>query len=148
MVEELSSQQKAMNLTVNSGVLHYLEKYAVPESKAPAISWIADGYDLHTHPDLGELLEQIGRPTGCLAFYFLGYNVLATAAGVIFALAKGTSTLAFRLPNPADKQDALLAGATPYMEVRPEWVEFPAWNTGAAVLQAFCIHACKNALNL
>lgn len=148
MVEELSSQQRAMNLSANAAILHYLAKYTVPESKTPDSSWIADGYDLHTHPDLGELLEQIGQPTNCLAFYFLGYNVLATTAGIIFALAKGTSTIAFHLPDPADKQNALLAGAILYKEVGPEWVEFPAWNTGAAVLQAFSTRAYKHALDI
>ncbi len=148
MSQQFSKEQRALLASANKEVTCYLEQYAVPESRAPAERWIVDGYDLHTHPDLGEWLEEVGKPTGCFTFYFLGYNVLATQAGVIFALAKSMSTLAFRLPHPTNRRNALLSGATPYLDIGPEWVEFHAWNTEASILQTFCISAYRHTLNL
>jgi hypothetical protein len=59
--------------------------------------------DLCTHPDLGGFLRVLpAEIPGAFHGYVLGYDVLVSSRGVIFAIATGMAYLAFRInpPNP------------------------------------------------
>jgi hypothetical protein len=59
--------------------------------------------DLRTHPELGGFLRVLPQEIpGAFHGYILGYDVLVSSRGVIFAIATGMAYLAFRtnLPNP------------------------------------------------
>jgi hypothetical protein len=62
-----------------------------------------DMSDLRTHPDLGGFLRVLPQEIpGAFHGYILGYDVLVSSRGVIFAIATGMAYLAFRInpPNP------------------------------------------------
>src|SRR6185503_8731139 len=87
-----------------------------------------DDYSVRTHPDLADALAALGRDLGLprrRAAY--GVPVLASAGGVLFALARGTHSLAFRLRD-REWPLAIEMGAVPWTEVGPEWVRFDAWD--------------------
>ena len=100
-----------------------------------------DGWQLHTHPDLCEQLEKL-----CPACYGgrYGVPVLAGAEGVVFALALGTSTLAFRLDGAA-RAEALEAGGREFREAGDGWTAVDPWRTPLETLKRWCRRAQADA---
>jgi hypothetical protein len=101
-----------------------------------------DGYELHTHPDLCDHLQALNRHCTGGAY---GVPVLANDDGVIFAVARGTSFLAFLLPEP-DRSEAKAAGGADYPEAGDDWVSVEAWRTDQELLTKWCraAHAHAN----
>ena len=95
----------------NADLLKYFRSYARRRT-GKAAQFGLDEYEMDTHPELDEKLYEIGTslPENCRGTA-VGHPVLVhPSIGVIFATASGTSTIAFRLPNPAFAQ-ALASGA-------------------------------------
>ena len=88
---------------LNAPLLTMLRKQGV---KGSGDAYDLDGWQLHTHPDLCDHLQSLNR--ACYRGDF-GVPVLANARGLHFAVARGTSFLAFRLPEP-ERSEAKAAG--------------------------------------
>jgi hypothetical protein len=84
---------------LNASVLEYIgvtdlaRARAVPRSESALLS-------LSTHPDLVEYLWSLDAASACTIDGRSPPLLSHGASGVIFGLARGTSTLAFRLPEP------------------------------------------------
>ena len=89
--------------------------------------WYIDEYDIHTHPDLVERMEEL-----CLdipdvfksAAY--GYPILVTPSGVIFGYATGTGFVALRLPARPEVGDVL--SDLKADALGPDWVYLEVWK--------------------
>ena len=133
-----------------------LERYAHPRNaallkvlKSTAIKGKGDvydlhGYELHTHPDLCDYLQ--GLNPYCYGGA-CGIPVLANERGIIFAVARGTSFMAFCLPEP-ERTEAMAAGSRDYPEAGEEWVSVEAWRTEHPKLIKWCraAHAVANSI--
>jgi hypothetical protein len=64
---------------------------------------------------------------------------------VIFAVALGTSLLAFRLPEP-ERSEAGAAGGKDFPEAGDDWISVPPWSTEKDLLATWCraAHAYAN----
>jgi len=102
------------------------------------------GWQLHTHPDLREHLQSLNR--ACFGGAY-GIPVLANDARIIFALARGTSHVAFRLPDSA-WEEAREAGGVDAPDLGEGWFGFEAWKTAKDVLMKWCraAHAHSNTI--
>jgi hypothetical protein len=125
----------------NADLLRHLKKSAVAGTGDVTD---LDGYRLHTHPDLCDYLEAFNR--SCYAGAY-GVPLLVNDLGVIFAVASGTSLLAFLLPEP-EQSEAKAAGAVDYLEAGAGWIFLPAWSTGKDLLSKWCLaaHAYANTI--
>jgi len=86
--------------------------------------------ELGTHPDLGERLLEIGKPLpGVEAGIFYKFFALRLRAGPIFALARGTHTLSFRVGRNQSQV------GQPDKELGPEWITLNPWNVEAPTAQ-------------
>jgi hypothetical protein len=139
-----SNPEKRFSNTTNSKLLSFLKARATQlDSQSLAIlesrrarntssqhkeaKRAVDPYHPQTHPDLGERLFELAKPLpeDCNDVIY-GCPVLATAKGIIFAVARGTNTLAFRIPiifYPV----ALISGGKPAVAYGLNWIEFDGW---------------------
>ena len=103
-----------------------------------------DGWQLHTHPDLCDHLRSLNRACYTGAY---GVPVLANDKAVYFAVARGTSFLAFRLPEP-ERSEATAAGGKPFPEAGDDWVSVEAWRTDTGLLRKWCraAHSYANSI--
>jgi len=80
---------------------------------------------LSAHSDIVDVLRSAVKPLGDVQLFCPDWQtyryVVASTKGVIFGLAVGTDTIAFRL-NPKMKSRALLTGAEPYPECGDDWL--------------------------
>jgi hypothetical protein len=131
------------------------ERYAHPRN-APIMSLLKktavmgkgeiyelEGYELHTHPDLCEAFEALNRP--CYGGVY-GVPVLADR-GVIFAVARGTSFIAFQLPEP-ERSEARAAGGKEFPEAGDDWISVEGWRTETDLMAKWCraAHAYANTI--
>jgi hypothetical protein len=116
---------------LNAALLETLKAQGV---KGSGDVYDLDGWQLHTHPDLCDHLQKL-----CPACYGgrYGVAVLTGGSGVIFALAKGTSTLAFRLTGTA-RSESLEAGGREFPDAGDGWVALEAWRTPPETLKRWC----------
>jgi len=118
---------------VNSTVLAHVEK-------------------LSAHSDIVDVLESAVKPLGDVQLFCPDWQkyryVAASTKGVIFGLAVGMDTVAFRLDEKM-KSRALLTGSIAYPECGDEWVavvhhqpdsDWPAVDVGFWALKAY-VHA-------
>jgi len=106
----------------NVALLVVLREQAVPSTDPSPSAWDAAGYELHTHPDLEERLTQLASSLpGHRSAMLYGCPVLATKAGVVFAVACGMRFLAFRLAD-ADIPLALEMGGGSTRELAQTWI--------------------------
>jgi len=81
------------------------------------------------------------------------YCLLHTSGGVVFALAVGMSTLAFRLPEEL-REEALAEGAQAFPELGEEWLSFYPFDPETPTevirkrLARFCRAAYEHATSL
>jgi hypothetical protein len=103
-----------------------------------------DGWQLHTHPDLCEHLQALNRACYKGAY---GVPVLANDRTILFAVALGTSFLAFRLSEP-ERSEATAAGGKPFPEAGGDWVSVEAWRTETELLKKWCraAHSTANSI--
>jgi hypothetical protein len=101
-----------------------------------------EGYQLHTHPDLCDHLQSLNPHCYAAAY---GIPVLANDGGVLFAMARGTSHLAFLLSD-SDWEKAREAGGFDSPDLGEGWFGFEAWRTDKEVLLKWCraAHAFAN----
>jgi hypothetical protein len=86
--------------------------------------------ELGTHPDLGERLLEIGKPLpGVEAGIFYKFFALRLRAGPIFALARGTHTLSFRVGRNQSHV------GQPDTALGPEWITLDPWNVNMPTAQ-------------
>ncbi|MEE4491078.1 hypothetical protein [Streptomyces sp. BE230] len=86
-----------LDLPQNTALLELLRQQSVPRERG---SHVDGGWELHTHPDLVERLEDLAPQWPVLATF--GVPVLA-AKGIAGVVALGTGTLLVRLPEaPAE----------------------------------------------
>jgi hypothetical protein len=123
----------------NKTLLKLLEKSAVKGRGEP---YDLDGYQLHTHPDLCDHLQSLNPHCYGGAY---GVPVLANDGGVIFAVARGTSHVAFQLPDSAWEK-AREAGGFDTWDLGEGWFAFQAWQTDKDILRHWCraAHAYAN----
>ncbi len=115
----------------NAALLAFLERQAVPSDSRNKSNYDLDEFELHTHPDLCEHLYSLNPWCKGAAY---GVPVLATDRGVLFAMARGTSTLALRLAG-TDRAAAIESGGRDFTEAGPDWVAFEAWRVDGAALK-------------
>ena len=81
--------------------------------------------ELSAHPDIAEVLTGAVGPLGDVRLFCPDWErcryVVASTKGVVFGLAVGMDTVAFRL-DPEMKARALLTGGEPYTGCGDEWV--------------------------
>ena len=122
----------------NAALLKFLKTDAV-QGRGDAFE--LEGWQLHTHPDLCDHLRAL-NPHCYRGAY--GVPVLANDEAVVFAVARGTSFLAFRLSDP--ERSEALAGGKPFPEAGQDWVSVEAWRIDKDTLLKWCraAHATAN----
>jgi hypothetical protein len=114
--------------------------------------WALDGFELHVHPDLQERLDQlaVGHPGGrSVGLYGVPGLV---AGGVIYAVARGTSRIEFRIPSGPAREAILLHGGDAESAFGPDWVVADAWLSdipsaaGTALLRSWVAVAASTAM--
>jgi hypothetical protein len=130
----------------NSDLLNFLRAQAVRPTGPD--DYELDGWQLHTHPDLGERLQALGRGWPVSPVY--GVPVLA-AKGVAAIVAIGTDDLLIRLPRvPSD----LSAGSPRPPLTDTNWHAVDAWQSdlpsqaGNRRLSALIRRALNNAMDI
>jgi len=123
----------------NATLLKFLKKTAVT---GRGEAYDLDGYELHTHPDLCDHLQSLNPH--CYGGLY-GVPVLANEGGLLFAVARGTSSLAFLLPD-SEREAARQAGGFESPDAGEGWIGFEAWRTDKDVLLKWCraAHAYAN----
>jgi hypothetical protein len=114
------------SLPVNRAVLDVLRPLSVPR---PADDpWALDGFELHTHPDLHERLDQVasGQPGAGRSVGIYGVPALVTD-DVIYAVALGTSTIDLRIPPRPIRLEVIRHGGREGSDFGPAWVSADAW---------------------
>ncbi len=103
-----------------------------------------DGWQLHTHPDLCDHLQSFNRHCYRGAY---GVPVLANDRGLFFAVAMGTSFVAFLLPEP-ERSEAMAVGARAFPDAGNDWVSVEAWRSGSELMTKWCraAHAYANSI--
>lgn len=82
----------------NRELLAYLERQAVPRTVKNASPWDVDEFELHVHPDLTEVLDNLVSETkGAWSVALFGC-VGAVREGVLFAFVQGIGLLGLRTP--------------------------------------------------
>ena len=161
MQPEDSRPERRFSDTANSSVLSFLNAHATalnPQTLAILESRRArnrqsndahravDPYHTQTHPDLGGRLYELAKslPDDCTDVVY-GCPVLATPNGIIFAVARGTNTLAFRIPVRFYPL-ALVLGGKPAIAYGLNWIEFDGRREGkqTAKLRRLCRIAYEN----
>jgi hypothetical protein len=125
----------------NRAVLSVLSRGAV--SRPADDPWALDGFELDTHPDLCERLDQLA--VGKLGGGSIGLDgVPALVEGsVIYAVARGTSRIDLRIPSGPSLAEALEHGGEPAADFGTGWICVDAWLTdlpsvkGAALLRSW-----------
>jgi hypothetical protein len=102
-----------------------------------------DGYQLHAHPDLCDLLQSL-NPACYRGLY--GIPVLANDRHLLFGVAIGTAFLALRLPGP-ESAEAKAAGGFDFVEAGKPWVGVEPWSTDPETLKRWC-HSAQMQANL
>lgn len=128
----------------NARVVALLKAKALPKKNGGDVSpWDIDDYELHTHPDLREKLREIASDAlvecECAAY---GYPVLTNNDGIIFAIARGTSDLAFRLP-PDGILEVVKEGGVVKREYGDDWVTIDPWGKNNDNLKRWCLAAYR-----
>jgi hypothetical protein len=129
-------------------VLTSLKSQAVVPNQHQRSRWDIDGYELHTHPDLIERLQQLGEGTQMQVTAAYGLPVLASPIGRPFAVDVGTSTLLLRLGVVPD--DVRASDAPSWFRLQG-WVSVDAWQAdllreeGTARLRIWVREAFDNA---
>ena len=158
-----SNPEKRFSDNANSKLLSFLRAHAAPldaqslailesrrarntSSQHNEFQRAIDPYHPQTHPDLGERLYELAKPLpeDCRAVVY-GCPVLVTPKGIIFAVARGTNTLAFRTPVRFCPM-ALISGGKPAIAYGLNWIEFDGWPEGNQIanLQKWCRLAYDN----
>lgn len=119
----------------NAALQALLEKQGV---KGTGDVYDLDGWQLHAHPDLCDRLQSLNPYCYRGAF---GVPVLATDRGVYFAVAMGTSTLAFRIA--ADEADG-----RPFPDAGPGWIAVDPWKTDLETLKRWSRLAHQSATSI
>lgn len=109
----------------NRAVLQVLRDRAI--ARPHDDPWALDGFELHTHPDLHERLDQVaaGQPGGRSVGLY-GVPVLI-AADVVYAIAAGTSRIHLRIAPGATRDEVVRHGGDAAPAFGPEWVGADAW---------------------
>lgn len=102
-------------------------KREVPSALATAVNRavLAQVEKMSAHSDMAEVLRSAVQPLGDVQLFCPDWNayraVVASTKGIIFGLAAGMDTVAFRL-DARMKERALRTGAIEYPECGDEWV--------------------------
>jgi hypothetical protein len=115
----------------NAALLRFLKKTAV---KGTGDVYDLEGYELHAHPDLCEVLQAFNRHCYGGAY---GIPVLADESGVLYAVARGTSFIAFQLPEP-EQSEAKAAGGADFPEAGDDWISVEGWRTDRELMVKWC----------
>ena len=133
----------------NATVLGYL-RVADPANAHTTSPKDVDYMALGTHPDLVVYLWKLGRSLPCVCACAIGARsfplLVHPGSGIIFGLAGGTNTLAFRLPEP-ELTEALAepgfgrefrypGGPVRASQMGEDWALVPPYGEGNAALCA------------
>lgn len=126
----------------NGPLLQLLKNTAV---KGKGDVYDLDGYELHTHPDLCDYLQGLNR--FCYGGAY-GVPVLANDQGILFAVARGTSFVAFQLPEPEQSEAKAVGGGQDFPEAGDDWISVEAWRTDQTLVVKWCraAHAYANSI--
>ena len=113
----------------NASMLAYLRDHSAPLTRRNASPWDIDGFELHTHPDLSERLEEVGAglPGGGRFVGVYGYATLVDSHHVIRAVALGNAGFAFRVADPAVRADIEANSRFHWSSGGGDWVGADAW---------------------
>ncbi len=82
-------------------------------------------FELHTHPDVCERLDQVAQGGRVVGVY--GLCARAGRAGAVFAIGMGTGSIALRLPDGPAREAVLANGGRLEPGFGPGWVVADAW---------------------
>ena len=105
----------------NHQVLANLRQSAEPASSEYRLG----AFELHTHPDVCERLDQVARDSRSVGVY--GCCARATRGSVLYAIGRGTTTIALRLPDGPVREAVLAHGGRLAPELGIDWVAADVW---------------------
>lgn len=111
------------NLPQNTALLDLLRKQGVPQEHGTCVY---EGWELHTHPDLVERLEDLAPDWPVLATF--GMPVLASK-GIAAAVAVGMATLLVRLPEAPSEPLEPAAPRPPLTDPGEGWYSVCPWQS-------------------
>ncbi|WP_327709115.1 hypothetical protein OG912_10460 [Streptomyces sp. NBC_00464] len=112
-----------LDLPQNTALLDLLQQQSVPQEGGSPVD---GGWELHTHPDLVERLEDLAPQWPVLATF--GVPVLA-AKGIAGVVAWGTGTLLVRLPEAPAEPLELARPFPPLTDPGQGWYSLCAWQS-------------------
>lgn len=128
------------------------ERFRVPEND-DVLGFIAQHPDLSAHDEVADCLNHSADGLSGVGWYcpnpqHYAYVVLHTRDHVIFALAFGQGSVAYRLP-PEGVPAAGEAGVRGYPDIGPGWILVDPWRPQAGVvLRHWCEVAYEHAMRL
>jgi len=96
-----------------------------PLAEAARSEYRMGRFEMHTHPDVCERLDQLARGGRAVGAY--GLCARAARGGVLYALGMGTSSIALRLPDGHAREAVLANGGRIDPDLGPDWVLADAW---------------------
>ena len=113
----------------NREVLAILATMADRRTARSSSPWDIDGFVLHTHPDLSERLEEVGRglPGGGRFVGVRGHAVLHDEGGLIRVVALGNAGFAIRVRDAEVRADIARHSRLTWTRFGPAWVGADAW---------------------
>lgn len=111
------------NLPQNTALLDVLREQGVPQEHG---AYVYEGWELHTHPDLVERLEDLAPHWPVLATF--GMPVLA-GKGIAAVVASGMGTLLVRLPEAPSEPLEPAASCPPLTDPGQGWYSVCPWQS-------------------
>lgn len=126
---DLSADLDALSRVVaNAAMLDYLRAHSGPRTSRTASPWDIDGFELHSHPDLSERLDELaaGVPGGNRFRGVYGYAALIDDRDVLRVVALGNAGLAMRIEDPGVRAD-IAANSRFSWESVEGWIGADPW---------------------
>jgi hypothetical protein len=116
----------------NRDVLAILATMSGPRTSRSSSPWDIDEFVLHSHPDLSERLEEVGRglPGGGRYFGVYGHAVLLDPGLAIRVVAMGNAGFAIRVGDAGVRADIATWSRFAWDRFGPEWVGADPWPAG------------------
>ena len=113
----------------NATILEHLRSATAPRTRRNASPWDVDAFELHSHPDLTERLDELRQGvTGAGSHVGIyGYTALVDRGGAVRVVSLGNAGFAIRVADPAVRADIEANSRFRWHAPDPAWIGADPW---------------------